>query len=170
MHRRQCTSRPESWHDDRPEPLNEYAETLLTATLAAIPGWVGRSVESVARQAGIEIDVDGALAIDEAAAEALAVIGARLRQLLDTDVDEQRSNPLAILRGAIVYPTSVLRSLGVVAVARHQFEAERFPDDIYGLTPATWADIDESLYEPGIVWGAWKAKTVLDRRRGEGRR
>jgi hypothetical protein len=35
---------------------------------------------------------------------------------------------------------------------------------VYGLSPATWTDVDPDLHEPGIVWGAWKAKTVLDRR------
>ena len=41
-----------------------------------------------------------------------------------------------------------------------------FPDDDYDLSPATFADIDESLHEPGLVWGAAKAHVVLTRRRG----
>jgi hypothetical protein len=41
---------------------------------------------------------------------------------------------------------------------------------VYDLSPATWGDVDESLQEPGLIWGAWKAKTVLERRRAEGRR
>jgi hypothetical protein len=44
------------------------------------------------------------------------------------------------------------------------------PDDLYGLGPATWSDIDPAMHDPGIAWGAWKAMTVLQRRRDEGRR
>jgi hypothetical protein len=44
------------------------------------------------------------------------------------------------------------------------------PDDHYAIAPATWTDVDESLREPGLVWGAWKAATVLARRRSDGLR
>ena len=53
---------------------------------------------------------------------------------------------------------------------RDEFEERAFPDDVYRLSPATWSDVDPSLHEPGIIWGAYKAKTVLDRRRAEGKR
>lgn len=149
--------------------MNEYAEALLSATTLAMPKWVRRSVETVAKTAGVSL-TDSADVIDVAAADATTLVSGRLRALFDTDVDRQRTNPLEILRGAVPYPTSVLVGLGVQPLSRHQFETERFPDDIYGLTPATWADIDESLYEPGIIWGAWKAKTILDRRRAQGMR
>jgi hypothetical protein len=58
----------------------------------------------------------------------------------------------------------------VPPIRRSEFDRETFPDDVYGLSPATWSDIDESVHDPGLFWGAWKAKTVLDRRRDEGRR
>jgi hypothetical protein len=67
------------------------------------------------------------------------------------------------------FPTEVLRRFGVPTPKRDDFAAEAFPDDAYGLSPATWADVDESLREPGLMWGAWKAHTVLARRRAEGR-
>jgi hypothetical protein len=38
-----------------------------------------------------------------------------------------------------------------------------FPDDDYGLTPASFADIDPALAEPGLAWGA--AKAWVHRRR-----
>lgn len=150
--------------------MNEYAEQLYESARIAVPGWVRRCVVSVASAAGTVVDEKVVAVIDEAASGAGEVIGGRLRELFETDVDGQRTNPLEILRSAVIYPTAVLRQLGVAPVARHQFETERFPDDLYGLTPATWADIDASLHEPGIIWGAWKAKTVLDRRRAEGMR
>jgi hypothetical protein len=55
-------------------------------------------------------------------------------------------------------------------VRRDDFKQHAFPDDTYDLSPATWSDVAESVQEPGLVWSAWKAKTVLDRRRAEGRR
>jgi hypothetical protein len=38
---------------------------------------------------------------------------------------------------------------------------------VYGLSPATWVDIDEALVEPGIEWGAWKAATVMMRKKNQ---
>jgi hypothetical protein len=149
---------------------DDFADALWTATVEAVPRWVERSVEAVAAQAGVAWNEAARSATATAAHRAAVVVGERLRQLLDTDVDEQRGNPLAILRDAVVFPTAVLQLLGVPPVRRRQFEIEAFPDDIYGMTPATWTDVDESLHEPGIRWGAWKAKTVLDRRRRQGLR
>ena len=57
----------------------------------------------------------------------------------------------------------------VPEVLRDEFDASINPDDVYSLYPAHWSDIDESLTEPGIVWGAAKAATVLQRRRAEGK-
>jgi putative CocE/NonD family hydrolase len=45
-----------------------------------------------------------------------------------------------------------------------------FPDDAYDLGPASFADIDPSLHEPGLMWGAAKAHVHLARRRAEGLR
>ena len=94
----------------------------------------------------------------------------RSAALLATDVDEQRANPLAVLRSAVRYPTAVLAAAGVPPVVRSEFDERAFPDDVYGLAPATWADLDPALQERGIVWGAAKAHVVLGRRRAEGKR
>jgi hypothetical protein len=45
-----------------------------------------------------------------------------------------------------------------------------FPDDVYDLTPASFADVDPALHEPGLVWGAAKAHVHLARRRRQGKR
>ena len=68
------------------------------------------------------------------------------------------------------YPTEVLRRAGVPPVARDEFAVHAFPDDDYGLTPAAFVDIDPSLQDPGVRWGAAKAHVVLSRRRQEGKR
>ena len=152
------------------EPIVEAAATLLAAIDAALAGWVERSVARlmVAFRGDEPDDVRAAAAAaGQHAREAVVPVVAAL---LAMDVDEQRQNPLALLRSAVRYPTEVLAAAGVPAVVRDEFVERAFPDDIYDLSPASWRDIDESLHEPGIIWGAVKAKTVLDRRRSEGLR
>ena len=92
-----------------------------------------------------------------------------LRSALETDVDAQRTNPLQLLRDAVRFPTEVLSRAGVPPARRDEMDARINPDDVYALAPAHWNDVHESLLEPGIVWGAAKAQTVLQRRRAEGK-
>ena len=54
--------------------------------------------------------------------------------------------------------------------ARESFAAAHFPDDVFGLGPAAWSDVDPELHDAGITWGAWKALTILRRRRDAGLR
>ena len=145
--------------------MDESAETLLAAAEAAVPGWVERCVADrlVAARGTVPEDVRAAAAA--AGVAAAEDVTARLRELLERDVEAQQANPLAILRSAVRYPTEVLRRAGVPPVRRDEFAERTFPDDVYDLSPATWRDVDESLFEPGIVWGAWKAQQVLRRRR-----
>lgn len=139
--------------------MQEHATALAEAISAALPGWVERCV---ARRTD-----DPAAAADavEAGRRAQAEVGAAVRDLLARDVDDQPSNPLALLRAAVRYPTEVLRRHGVAPVERDDFSRERFPDDVYDLTPANFADVDPSLHEPGITWGAAKAFTHMQRHR-----
>jgi hypothetical protein len=118
--------------------------------MTAYSGAVPAPVAEAARQAG---------------ARATGAVGEELRRLLALDVEQQSTNPLSILRGAVRYPTAVLREAGVPEVRRDEFRERAFPDDVYDLSPASWRDVDESLHTPGIIWGAWKAKTLLDRHR-----
>jgi hypothetical protein len=59
----------------------------------------------------------------------------------------------------------VLAAAGVAPPSRSRFDAEHFPDDPYGLVPMTWRDVDESLHEPGMVWGALKTRAHQARHR-----
>ena len=63
------------------------------------------------------------------------------------------------------WATQVLDAEGVAPVARDPFAQRQTPDDAYDLTPASFADIDPGLAEPGLVWGAAKAHVHLARRR-----
>jgi hypothetical protein len=61
------------------------------------------------------------------------------------------------------YPTAVLLQAGVPPLERDEFDERVFPDDLYGLTPASFADIDPALVEPAVTWGAAKAWEHLRR-------
>ena len=149
--------------------MDEYSTELLASTDRAVAGWVERCVRDRLMEAGEPFEPHR-VATAEAGAAARIQVRAELSALLELDVDAQRTNPLAVLRRAVAHPTAVLRAAGVVPVARTEFDVRAFPEDVYNLSPATWRDVAEELHEPGLIWGAWKAKTVLDRRRAEGRR
>lgn len=144
-------------------------QLLADAARAAVPGWLVRCVVETARRQGAvptpQMRADAQAMSDEWAPQVMAELDA----LLATDADAQTRNPLSVLRAAVRHPTAVLASYAVPAPVRDEFAVRNFPADIYSLSPATFADIDASLQEPGLIWGAWKAKTLLDRRRAEGR-
>jgi hypothetical protein len=138
--------------------LAEAAEELARTVVEVLPAWVDRCVRRFVP------DIDPA-EVAPHAERAVEAVGPRLRALLAQDVDEQAANPLAVLRTAVRFPTEVLAAAGVAPIERSSFDRRAFPDDAYGLTPASWSDIDPALHEPGLVWGAAKAYVVLNRRR-----
>lgn len=150
--------------------LAAYATALAGGVERAIPAWVDRAVRAVLAAQGIPVTGEVEAGIAEAATRARADGAPRARTLLDADIDVQVGNPLAVLRSLVPYPTAVLRAAGARPVARDEFAVRNFPDDAYDLSPATFADVDPDLHEPGLVWGAAKAHVHLARRRREGRR
>lgn len=150
--------------------LARHAADLAADIERVLPGWVERCVQQVADAwrpgAAGELAPAAAAAGERAAAD----VGPRVRALLTTDVDRQATGPLAVLREAVRYPTEVLHAAGVPPVERDEFARQAFPADVYDLSPASFADVDPSLNEAGIVWGAAKAHVVLARRRAEGLR
>lgn len=147
-----------------PERVDEYSQRLYDALGGVLALWLRRSFDRIVRDQGLESRVDEErrdAVIDGAARDALD----RLHRLFDTDVLEQRHNPLQILRSSTEPVTVELRSLGARPVERDEFQQRSFPDDDFGLCPAAWVDIDESLADVGLEWGAWKAAAVITRRR-----
>lgn len=140
--------------------LAAYAMALADAIDAVIGPWVYRCVEQF-----IKLDDARATRVRAMADVATSEVSPRVRALLRTDIDEQRNTPLGLLRDAVRYPTELLREFGVIAPDRDDFARRTFPDDVFALTPATFADVDPSLQEPGLVWGAAKAHVFLQRRR-----
>ena len=149
--------------------FEEISEALADAVEAVIGPWVARLVTTRIREHRGQVDAGEAAAAGEAGEAARREIVPELRALLRTDLDQQRSNPLALLRRATKHAHAALADAGVPPVVRDEFSERSFPDDTYGLVPAAWDDIDPSLREIGITWGAAKAFVFKARRRAEGR-
>lgn len=137
--------------------LAEYARALAEGIEAALEAWVVRCVERLVVAWSGSFSEKIAAASHVVGATAAAEVGAELRRLLATDIDDQWTTPLDLVRSAVRYPTALLVELGVPPVERDEFSVLRFPRDVYALTPASFADLDPSLAETGIVWGAAKA-------------
>lgn len=150
------------------DDLRRYAEALATGIEHALAPWVVRSVSTVADawRPGLGHELQGPASV--AGRRASTEVGPRVRALLETDVDEQSTGPLALVRQAVLYPTEVLNQAGVGPVVRDEFSERAFPADVFGLAPASFAELDPSLHEPGLMWGAAKAHVVLARRRAGG--
>ena len=155
---------------EAPASLRGAAADLADHAIAALPAWVERCVANASEPHGFAVAADLRAAAHAAGVRCAAETGPALRELLITDVEVQHSTPLSILRDAVRFPTEVLRAGGVPVPERDEFDVSRFPDDPYGLTPASFADIDPALGPVGIVWGAAKAFEVLRRRRAAGQR
>lgn len=147
-----------------PDRVDEYSQRLFDALSASLEPWLRRSFDRVVDEQGLSAGVDAGRR-DAVVADAARTAIDRLHQLFDTDVLEQRHNPLQILRSATDPVTVALRDLGAQPIERDEFQQRSFPDDDFGLCPAAWVDIDESLAEVGLEWGAWKAAAVITRRR-----
>ena len=143
--------------------VEEQAAALADAIEAAVPGWVEHSVARVMTAWKGEVDDDVRAAAVDAGRDAAAEVGPDVRALLEADVDEQRTTPLSILRGAVRFPTAVLQAAGVPPVRRDEHQERLFPDDAYDLAPATFADVDPALADVGLAWGAAKAFEHLQR-------
>jgi hypothetical protein len=120
---------------------------LADAVASVLGTWIAGCIARF----GVRADIGPVIADAEA-----EVLG-DLRALLATDIDDQRGTPLTVLRRAVRFPTALLAAAGVPAVDRDPYDAQAFPEDVYGLSPATWADVDPSLADPGLRWSVAKA-------------
>lgn len=152
------------------DALARYAQALADGIEATLGRWVERSVAVVCENAGVMMTGILRQQAKEAGAAATSQIGPQVRSLLLLDIDEQRTGPLEVVRRAVVWPTEVLQGASVPQVNRDESARLMFPDDLYDLTPGSFRDIDPSLHEPGLEWGAAKAHVHLARRRAAGQR
>jgi hypothetical protein len=146
-----------------------YGSVLADRIEEALPRWVAASVARIMTAWAGTVPPSVADAASAAGIEAAREVGPRVRALLAADIDEQHSTPLATVRAlAVRHPTSVLQAAGVPPVSRDEAAETLFPDDIYDLVPASFADLDPSLVDAGLRWGAAKA-FEHKRRHGGGR-
>jgi hypothetical protein len=143
--------------------VDNEAAALADAIEAALPVWVERSVVRVMTAWKGDVDDDVRAAAAAAGRQAADEVAPQVRALLAMDIDDQRTTPLSLLRAAVCYPTAVLEDAGVPQVQRDEQQARLFPDDVYDLAPATFADVDPALADPGLTWGASKAFQHLQR-------
>ena len=148
------------------ELLRRYGEELTDAVEAAIGPWVAAAVRSRLGRPPDPAIIDAA---DAAADAARRQVTGALRALTALDIDDQWTNPLAIIRSATAHPTAVLRSAGVAPVDRDVHDARINPDDVYALAPAAFADLGERVHDAGLRWGAAKAHVHLERRKERNR-
>lgn len=134
------------------------SDALASEAVDAIGPWV---VEAVAVRSGRDASLQSAA--QQAGQRATDELGIVLRDFLAADIDQQRTNPLAVLRRVVPYATAVLEEAGVPPVARDRDAIALHPDDCYDLTPGAFIDFGEAVHEAGIRWGAGKAHLHLKR-------
>ncbi len=148
--------------------LEPYADDLYQAVTCAIPHWITTQVSEIASLSIDETTQEFQSALADVAARTHQVVSQDLFSLLATDVDAQQSNPLQVLRASTSHATQLLKSFGVAPARRDEFEVRAMPDDVFSIGPLTWRDLGEAVHDAGISWGAWKAATILTRRRADG--
>lgn len=153
-----ATSDGPSLADDEKQ-LQAYGRALVERVELIGFDWLVRLVEL--RAPGLAGAAGSEAVLRDGAAEMVA----ELRTLLAADIDSQATGPLDVLRRAVRHPTGLLAEVGTAPIARDAFALKNFPDDVYDLSPASFAAVDPSLHEPGLVWGAAKAHVHLRRRR-----
>lgn len=143
--------------------LAVYAQQLHDGLEQHTRQWVG---DVAVRHLGAERGIAAAAELSDDVEAVIVEIG----ELLRTDIDAQRANPLALLRSLVAPITDVLRRHGAVEVSRDPDAQRLFPDDVFDVTPGAFSDIHPDLHMPGLAWGAAKAHVHLQRRRAEGLR
>lgn len=146
--------------------LEGYPLALHAAVDAAFEGWYRGRITAIASASGAVMDDADTARVS---AEAARWVRNELAAFLAVDVDEQRTNPLHLLRSASRFATELLDGAGAVRPPRDEFETRAMPDDVFAVGPLAWVDLGDEVHEAGISWGAWKAATVLTRRRAEGK-
>lgn len=148
--------------------LEPYGYALYRAVIDATAPWITSRVQAIA---SASVDVNSPefqTALAEVARRTYRVVQEGLYALLVTDVDAQKSNPLHLVRESTTSATELLRMLAVPPARRDEFEERAMPNDVYAIGPLTWRDLSDDVHDAGISWGAWKAATILMRRRAEG--
>lgn len=114
--------------------------------------------------AGVELDARDDAELVARCAELGAALHARVAPVIRADVDAGAGSPLDVIRRGLGPVNELVTSHGVPPAARDEFDARLHPDDVHGFAPASFADIDPSLQDLGVAWGAARAYVHLRRR------
>lgn len=142
--------------------LRSIAAELLAGIDASLDRWIERGLNerSAGQRGGLDAEVIG-----DVVAKTRAIVMGDVERVLTADVDAGAGNPLAVLRDGVGPMTDALQAAGCEPATRDPFHQQAFPNDPYGLGPASFADVDEQLHELGLRWGAARAHIHLRRRR-----
>lgn len=137
---------------------------------AVLPEWMAGRALAVLGAGGLPASV-AAAAADEVRHQGHAAgyrAAEALRELLGTDVERQRSTPLAVVRASLGDLSRALQQAGLSPPARPEALARAGPEDSFALAPASWSEVDADLAEAALTWGAAKAAVHLRRHRPRG--
>lgn len=143
--------------------LDACARELYGAVAARLRAFVEERVTERLAECGVDVTDEAAATAADAGRRAEAAVLPRLAALLEADIDEQATTPVAVVRGALPFATAALDELGAEPAHRERFLLERFPDDRYGLAFASLDALGDDVGEQAIAWGA--AKAIAHRRR-----
>src|SRR5262249_37415965 len=146
--------------------MEEGAARILEGVEQHAASWVLRAVTNILDAWG-RLDTAAYVAAIAHARDAGIVaaerVAAELAAFFATDVGDQRTTPLAIVRSLRIEPTNVLVAAGVRPVERDPYDQRAFPDDIYGIVPKDLGELgDEELGAALIAWGLGKSGVLRD--------
>lgn len=97
---------------------------------------------------------------DAALAEGEAWLRDELTALLQRPYPDQARGPLEVFQEALAFPTRELAGAGIEPPARDPAAVAALPGDVYGLAPASSAEIGEEAWAAHLAWGAAKAAAL----------
>ena len=137
-----------------PPPCAGYADALADAVVAALPGWVERVGVVAVRGLG-RPRAPAARCVDDARAagqQAVAEVEPPLRGAARHGRRRAADQPARHrARAPPGTPPRCCAAAGVPPVVRDADAERLFPDDVYDLGPAAFADLDPSVHEPGCL-------------------
>jgi len=149
--------------DDELE-LGRISAEFANRLVESLPGWLERvATQRLVEAAGVVPNKEERQVIVDRCSLIADSTGPAVRDVVMADVDVAAGSPLALLRDAVAPLNELLAELEVHAPARDRMDTEMFPADTYGLGPASFADVDPALVDPGITWGAARAHVHLRR-------
>jgi hypothetical protein len=147
--------------------LAETGEAIVIGVERELPGWVVRQVARILDAWG-RLEVTARVEAEQAAVvagrDATPRVVAELRRLFSVDAAEQSATPLQLVRSAYREPTAVLAAAGIPHVERHEFDERTWPDDVYGLVPATLGDLGDPELAPLSDEQGWSRARVAEGR------